>query len=129
MKIINKSINEFIKKTIKHEKEVINDMWEKLSLLKKNIITNWRYKKRDPKIIDSFKSIRRKNILVYFKFPQARKIYNVFNFNLFQKTFIDLLTSQVNRPALIIKNNNEKEREIKNIHNGRSFYKKKFNIV
>ena len=49
------------------------------------------------------------------------KIHNVFHPNLLQKTSIDPLTGQVNEPAPLVIIDNEKEWEVKDILDVRSY--------
>ena len=93
----------------KYRKKVSYDIRDKVWLSTKNISTNQLFKKLDHKMIGLFNVIRKKSILLELQFPQAIKIHNVFHLNLFQKAFINLLTSQVNESTPPITIDNEKE--------------------
>ena len=60
-------------------------------------------------MIGSFKVNKKKDISLKLQLFQAIKIHHVFHPNLLQKTFIDLLTSEVNKLALSVIINNEKK--------------------
>ena len=66
-------------------------------------------------MISPFEVIGKKNILLELQLPLAMKIHNVFYPNLLQKTLIDLLIGQINKPTLSIIINNKKEWEVENI--------------
>ena len=72
-------------------------------------------------MISPFEVIEKKGILLKLQLPQAMKIYNVFDLNLFWKALLDPLTGQVNEliPPVIV--NNEEEWEVEDIFNARSF--------
>lgn len=66
----------------KYQKKVSYDSRDKVWLLTKNISIDRSSKKLDYKIIDFFKVIGMKDILLELQLFQAIKIYNVFYFNL-----------------------------------------------
>ena len=77
--------------------------------LSKNITTNWLSKKLDHKMLGFFEIIGNKEVFVKLQLSQSLKIHNVFYLNLLQKTLINLLTNQVNKPPSPVIINNKKE--------------------
>ena len=93
----------------KHQKDITYTIRDKIWLSTRNITTDRPFKKLDHKILGFFKIIRNKRVVVELQLPQLMKIYNVFYPNLFQKTFKDLFTNQVNESLLFIIIKNKKE--------------------
>ena len=60
-------------------------------------------------MIGFFEVIRKKSILLKLQLSQAMKIYNICYPNLFWKASTDLLTGQVNKPAILVIINNKEE--------------------
>lgn len=87
----------------------------------KNISTDLPLKKVDHKIIGLFNIIEKKNILLELQLPQTMKIHNVFHSNLLWKASIDLLTGQVNKPALPVIIKNKEKWEVENIFDTKSY--------
>ena len=71
-------------------------------------------------MISFFKVIGKKGILPKLQLPQAMKIHNVFHPNLLWKASIDLLTGQINKPALLVIINNEEKWEVEDIFDTRN---------
>lgn len=59
-------------------------------------------------MIGFFKVIGKKSILLELQLLQAIKIYKIFHINLLSKSLIDLLTSQIDKPAILVIVNNKK---------------------
>lgn len=92
-------------------------MW----LSTKNINTNQPSKNSDHQMIDFFQVIWKKNISLELRLPQAIQNDFVVDPNLFQKLSIDLLTNEVNEPALQVMFHNEVKWEVEDIDDARSF--------
>ena len=93
----------------KHWRKVSYDIRDKIWLSIKNISIDQPLKKLDYKMIDPFKVIKKKDILLKLQLPQVMKIYNVFHLNFFQKASTDLLTGQINKLALSMIINDEEK--------------------